>query len=96
MKMVSIAPGRSAHLARIPIANQPARRLAFLAGHREKRGGFLLHILAAAVRAADIFLVVFLQGKNCLKRLVAVVADVVVYGHGEHLACGLCENCSAI
>jgi hypothetical protein len=73
-----------------------AFRLAFLAGHCEKLGDFLFYILAAAVRAANIFLIVFLQGEDSLKRLVAVVADVVVYGHGEHLACGLWENCNAV
>ena len=72
------------------------RRLALLAGHCEKRGYFLFYILAAAVRAADVFLVVFVQGEHCLKRLIAVVADVVVYGHGEHLACGLCQNCNSV
>jgi len=70
-------------------------RLTLFPGHREKSGHFLLHILAAAMRATDCFFVVFVQGENLLKRLVAVVADVVVYGHGEHLACRLCKNCNS-
>jgi len=69
--------------------------LAFPAGDREEFGHFLLHILAAAFWATNIFLVVFVQGEYRLKRLVAVVTDVVVYGHGEHLACGLSKNCNS-
>lgn len=79
-----------------PVPSVSDAALAFLSSHCEKRGGFLLYVLAAAVRAADIFFIVFLQAENFFKRLVAVVADVVVYGHGEHLASRLFQNCSAI
>jgi hypothetical protein len=54
---------------------------ALLAGHGKERNHFLLPILAAAVRARDPFFVVLRQGAYRLKGLLAVVADVVVYGH---------------
>jgi len=57
-------------------------RLAFLPGHCEKRSGLLFNVLTSAVRADELFFVMLLQGENCLEGLVAVVADVVVYGHG--------------
>ena len=57
-------------------------RLAFLPGHREKRSRFLFHVLTLAVRTGNFFFVMLLQGKNYLEGLIAVVADVVVYGHG--------------
>ena len=80
----------------VPIAPARSAGLAFLAGHCEERSRFLLYVLTAAVGAANTLFIVFVQGEDSLKRLVAVVTDVVVYGHGEHLACGLSQNCTAI
>jgi hypothetical protein len=54
---------------------------AFLASYGKKGGCFLLYILAATMRTANVFLIVLVQGENCLEGLVAVVTDVVVYGH---------------
>ncbi len=57
-------------------------RSALFAGHGKERSRFLLHVLAGAVRARDPFFVVLHQGEDRLKGLLAVFADVVVYGHG--------------
>jgi hypothetical protein len=57
--------------------------LAFSGSHREKRGGLLLHMFTAAMRALGIFLVVLVQGKNGLEGLVAIQTNVIVNGHGD-------------
>src|SRR5208282_755841 len=57
-----------------------ALRLTLLAGYSVERGGFLLHVLAAALGAFRIC-VMFFQGENQFEGFVTIVADVVVHGH---------------
>jgi hypothetical protein len=64
------------------LCNLCGKNSALLARHGIECGGFLLHILAAAFRALDVGLV-FFEGKNQLKSPVAIVTDVVVYGHAD-------------
>src|SRR5579864_3863240 len=57
--------------------------LAFFRCHREERLSFLLHVPAPAVRAPYFLVIVLIQGQDFFKFLVAVVAEIVVHGHGE-------------
>jgi hypothetical protein len=57
--------------------------LALFGGHCEKCRGLLLHILTAAVRTFGILFVVLLQGQSGFEGLVAIEANIIVYGHGN-------------
>jgi hypothetical protein len=57
-------------------------RSALLAPDGEKCSRFLFHTLTAALRALDLFFVL-LQGENQFEGLVAIVANVVIHGHGN-------------
>jgi hypothetical protein len=56
---------------------------AFSRSHREKRGGFLLHVLTATMRALGIFMIVLGQSENGFERLMTIEANVIVNGHGN-------------
>src|SRR5208337_272145 len=56
--------------------------LTLLPGYGIKRGHLLLDVLAAALGAFHLY-IVFLEGENYFEVLVAIVADVVVHGHGD-------------
>jgi hypothetical protein len=75
--------------ARVGALEQALRReeivppvLALPAADRVERSCFLLHVLAAAAGAFD-FLFMLLKCENQLEGLMTVVADVIVYGHGN-------------
>jgi hypothetical protein len=71
--------------------------LAFLARHGKERGGFLFHVLAPALRALNVFFVL-LQRQDQFEGLMAIVADVIVHGHGDlplELLRSYKRNCSA-
>jgi hypothetical protein len=55
--------------------------LTLLPGHGVECGCFLLHVLAAALRAFRVSFV-FFQGENQFEGFVTIVANVVVHGHG--------------
>ena len=55
--------------------------LTFSGSHREKRGRFLLHISAAAMRALGSFLIVLIQAENSFEGLMAIEANIIVDGH---------------
>jgi hypothetical protein len=57
--------------------------LALLGGHCEKWRGLLFHILTAAVRTLGILFVVLVQGQSGFEGLVAIEANIIVYGHGN-------------
>jgi hypothetical protein len=50
---------------------------------REEGFGFLFDVVAAAVRASNLIFLVLVESENFFKFLVAVVAEVVVHGHGR-------------
>jgi hypothetical protein len=56
--------------------------LALSSGYGEERGCFLFHVLTSAVRALHIRFV-FLQGLDEFEGFMAVVAEIVVHGHGD-------------
>jgi hypothetical protein len=62
---------------------------ALLRSHSVKRSGFLLDILAAAVRAPDFVSIMLVQGESLLETLVAIAAMVIVHGHREDLPFGI-------
>jgi hypothetical protein len=57
--------------------------LAFSGCYGEKGVGFLLDVTTAAVRAGDVLFVVLVQGEGFLEFLVAIVAEIIVHGHGN-------------
>lgn len=60
----------------------PARLCALLRGHCVKRRGHLLNLFAAAIRASHLLSVVVVQRENAFESFMAVLADVIVHGHG--------------
>ena len=56
---------------------------ALLRGDGGKRGPALLDVLAAAVRAGDLFLLMPSNGQSLQKGFLAVTAEEFVVGHGD-------------
>jgi hypothetical protein len=57
--------------------------LAFLRRYREERLGFLFDVSAATVRTANLIMIVLVQAEDFFKFFVAVIAEIIVHGHGE-------------
>jgi hypothetical protein len=57
--------------------------LAFLRRYREERLGFLFDVSAPAMGTANFLVIVLIQGEDFFKFFVAIVAEIVVHGHGE-------------
>ena len=55
----------------------------FLRGHGVKRRGLLFDILSPALGTPQLIAVMLVKGKNALKSLLAVPAEIVVDGHGS-------------
>jgi hypothetical protein len=72
-----------------PRGTEPVRRWrsgaesALFGGDGEEGGGLLAGVLTLAVRAFDFGLVVLLEGKDHFERLFAVLAIILVTGHGS-------------
>jgi hypothetical protein len=43
----------------------------------------LFHVRAAATRTLDFLVIVLVQGKYGFEGFVAIIADIVVHGHGN-------------
>jgi hypothetical protein len=57
--------------------------LALFPGNSVERSRFLLYVLAAALGALGFFVVVLMKGEHQFKSLLAIVADIVIDGHGK-------------